>query len=88
MQLNTNTALSSEEVIPLWESSEEVIPLWESSEEVIPLWESSEEVIPLWESSEEVIPLCSVAKSAELGYFNTVATGCFSCPRVEGTPIK
>ncbi len=28
----------------------------------------------------------SVAKS-ELGYFNTVAAGCFSCPRVEATPI-
>ncbi len=25
--------------------------------------------------------------SAELGYFNTVAAGCFSCPRVEATPI-
>ncbi len=25
---------------------------------------------------------------AELGYFNTVAAGCFSCPRVEATPIK
>ncbi len=24
---------------------------------------------------------------AELGYFNTVAAGCFSCPRVEATPI-
>ncbi len=24
---------------------------------------------------------------AELGYFNTVAVGCFSCPRVEATPI-
>ncbi len=23
----------------------------------------------------------------ELGYFNTVATGCFSCPRVKATPI-
>ncbi len=23
----------------------------------------------------------------ELGYFNTVAAGCFSCPRVEATPI-
>ncbi len=23
----------------------------------------------------------------ELGYFNTVVTGCFSCPRVEATPI-
>ncbi len=28
----------------------------------------------------------SVAKSAELGYFNTVAEGCFSCLRVEATP--
>ncbi len=24
---------------------------------------------------------------AELGYFNTVAAGCFSCPQVEATPI-
>ncbi len=24
---------------------------------------------------------------AELGYFNTLSAGCFSCPRVEATPI-
>ncbi len=29
--------------------------------------------------------LLSVAKSAELGYFNTLSAGCFSCLQVEAS---
>ncbi len=45
--------------------------------------------MPRVELEEVTLPASvqTVAKSAELGFFNTVAAGCFSCPRVEATPI-
>ncbi len=43
--------------------------------------------MPRVELEEVTSPASAQSAAHELGYFNTVAVGCFSCPRVEATPI-